>query len=82
VRNLLELDYPQLEVIVVNDGSEDRTLEEMRARVPLRPVRAVYIPEVESAPVRGLFRSEVNAKSVSHWTKNPGAAKADAVNAV
>src|SRR6266404_4079897 len=24
VRNLLELDYPQLEVIVVNDGSEDR----------------------------------------------------------
>src|SRR6266446_5321954 len=30
VRNLLDLDYPQLEVIVVNDGSEDRTLDEMR----------------------------------------------------
>jgi len=30
VRNLFELDYPQLEIIVVNDGSEDRTLEEMR----------------------------------------------------
>ena len=29
VRNLLELDYPELEVIVVNDGSEDRTLEEL-----------------------------------------------------
>src|SRR6266851_4120499 len=26
IRNLLELDYPELEVIVVNDGSEDRTL--------------------------------------------------------
>src|SRR5258707_12108070 len=54
VRNLLELDYPQLEVIVVNDGSEDRTLEAMREEFRLRPVRAVYIPEVESAPARGL----------------------------
>ena len=38
VRNLLELDYPQLEVIVVNDGSNDRTLEEMREEFRLRLV--------------------------------------------
>src|SRR5260221_12022916 len=61
VRNLLDLDYPELEVIVVNDGSEDRTLDEMREEFRLRPVRAVYIPEAKSAPVRGLYRSEVNA---------------------
>src|SRR5437879_6703770 len=47
VRNLLELDYPQLEVIVVNDGSEDRTLDEMREEFRLRPVRAVYIPQAQ-----------------------------------
>jgi cellulose synthase/poly-beta-1,6-N-acetylglucosamine synthase-like glycosyltransferase len=29
VRKLLELDYPELEIVVVNDGSEDRTLDEM-----------------------------------------------------
>src|SRR5712692_11415116 len=52
VRNLLALDYPQLEVIVVNDGSEDRTLEQMREEFCLRLVRAVYVPEATSALVR------------------------------
>src|SRR5579859_4865683 len=50
VRNLLQLDYPQLQVIVVNDGSADRTLEEMREEFKLRLVRAVYVPQVKSAP--------------------------------
>jgi len=80
VRNLLDLDYPELEVIVVNDGSEDRTLEEMREEFRLRPVRAVYVPEAKSAPVRGLYRSEVNA-SLLVVDKESGGSKADAVNA-
>jgi cellulose synthase/poly-beta-1,6-N-acetylglucosamine synthase-like glycosyltransferase len=33
VRNLLDLDYPQLEVIVVNDGSADNTLHNDAAGV-------------------------------------------------
>jgi len=52
VRNLLALDYPELEIIVVNDGSADRTLEEMREEFNLRLVRAVYVPEMKSALVR------------------------------
>ncbi len=80
VRNLLALDYPQLEVIIVNDGSEDRTLEEMRKEFRLRPVRAVYVPEAKSAAVRGLYRSDVDERLVV-VDKEPGGAKADAVNA-
>src|SRR2546429_2071125 len=80
VRNLLELDYPELEVIVVNDGSEDRTLEEMREEVRVPLVRAVYIPEVKSAPVRGLYRSDVDTRLLV-VDKEPGGSKADAVNA-
>jgi cellulose synthase/poly-beta-1,6-N-acetylglucosamine synthase-like glycosyltransferase len=80
VRNLLELDYPELEVIVVNDGSEDRTLDEMREEFRLRPVRAVYVASMKSAPVRGLYRSSVDSRLLV-IDKEPAGSKADAVNA-
>jgi cellulose synthase/poly-beta-1,6-N-acetylglucosamine synthase-like glycosyltransferase len=80
VRNLLELDYPELEIIVVNDGSADRTLEEMREEFHLRPVRAVYVPELKTALVRGLYRSSVDSRLLV-IDKEPGGSKADAVNA-
>src|SRR5437879_3849410 len=56
VRKLLELDYPELEVVVVNDGSEDRTLEEMRQEFHLRPIRAIYLCEVMRASLSSLYR--------------------------
>jgi cellulose synthase/poly-beta-1,6-N-acetylglucosamine synthase-like glycosyltransferase len=80
VRNLLELDYPELEIIVVNDGSEDRTLDEMREEFRLRPVRTVYILEAKCAPVRGLYRSELDGRLLI-IDKESGGSKADAVNA-
>jgi cellulose synthase/poly-beta-1,6-N-acetylglucosamine synthase-like glycosyltransferase len=80
VRGLLAQDYPQLEVIVVNDGSEDRTLEEMREEFRLRPVRVVYVPEVNCAPVRGLYRSDADPRLVV-VDKEAAGSKADAVNA-
>src|ERR1700740_1283856 len=52
VRNLMELEYPELEIIVVNDGSEDRTLEEMKEEFQLRKVQALYVSQVASAKVR------------------------------
>jgi cellulose synthase/poly-beta-1,6-N-acetylglucosamine synthase-like glycosyltransferase len=80
VRNLLDLDYPNLEVIVINDGSSDKTLQMMQKEFGLRLVRAVYVPEVMSAPVRGLYRSDVDVRLLV-VDKEPAGSKADAVNA-
>ncbi len=80
VRNLLDLDYPELEVIVVNDGSADSTLQMMQQEFGLRLVRAVYVPQVMSAPVRGLYRSDVDTRLIV-VDKEPAGSKADAVNA-
>ena len=50
LKNLLDLDYPELEIIAVNDGSVDGTLAEMQREFLLRPVRAVYIPQAGAQP--------------------------------
>ncbi|MGE5054971.1 MAG: glycosyltransferase family 2 protein [Acidobacteriota bacterium] len=80
VRNLLDLDYPELEVIVINDGSADNTLQVLQEGFQLRPVRSVYVPQAVSAPVRRLYRSNTDARLLV-VDKDPGGSKADAVNA-
>jgi cellulose synthase/poly-beta-1,6-N-acetylglucosamine synthase-like glycosyltransferase len=80
VRNMLGLDYPQLEVIVVNDGSIDRTFDELREEFRLRSVRSVYVSEIKCAPIRGLYRSDVDPRLLV-VDKEPEGSKADAVNA-
>lgn len=79
-RNLLDLDYPELEMILINDGSTDRTLELLKKTFSLRPVKAVYVPEIITAPVRQLYRSAI-APNLLVIDKDSGGSKADAINA-
>ena len=80
VRSLLELDYPEIELIVINDGSRDRTMEELQDEFKLRPIRPVYVPVAPSARIRGFHRSTVDRRLVV-IDKDAGGSKADAVNA-
>ena len=80
VRSMLELDYPELEVIVINDGSSDRTMEELTEEFGLREMNALYVQEVRSARVRGIYKSLRDPRLLV-IDKEAGGSKADAVNA-
>jgi cellulose synthase/poly-beta-1,6-N-acetylglucosamine synthase-like glycosyltransferase len=80
VESLLALDYPELEIIIINDGSTDGTLEELFNAFALRKVNALYLAQIPSAPVRGLYRSTRDRRLLV-VDKNTGGSKADAVNA-
>jgi cellulose synthase/poly-beta-1,6-N-acetylglucosamine synthase-like glycosyltransferase len=79
VRSLLTLSYPDLEVVVVNDGSTDRTLDVLTAEFHLQPVTPSWPQTVGTRPVRGLYRSPGHRGLVVVDKENGG--KADALNA-
>jgi cellulose synthase/poly-beta-1,6-N-acetylglucosamine synthase-like glycosyltransferase len=79
VRALLTLSYPNLEVVLINDGSPDETLDVLVAEFDLVAIHPIFRRQVESKPVRGLYRSRVKPELVVVDKENGG--KADALNA-
>jgi cellulose synthase/poly-beta-1,6-N-acetylglucosamine synthase-like glycosyltransferase len=78
VRSLLGLRYPEFEVVVVNDGSSDETIERLRAAFDLMPVRKALRAGIPTAPVRGSFCSRRHPELSVVDKENGG--KADALN--
>lgn len=57
VRSMLQLQYPDFEVVVINDGSKDRTLEVLIEEFELVPHPEVVRRAVPHKPIRGVYRS-------------------------
>jgi len=57
VTGLINCDYPRFEIIVVNDGSSDSTLERLKRAFQLRRTDAPYRPAIATAPVRAIYQA-------------------------
>ena len=80
VKAMLQLEYPQYELIIVNDGSSDDTLQKLIDEFDLREFPEAYRARVKCAPVRGVYRS-TRISSLRIVDKENGGSKADASNA-
>ncbi|UIJ46632.1 glycosyltransferase family 2 protein [Sphingomonas cannabina] len=79
VRALLALEYPQHEVIVVNDGSKDATLATLIEEFALHPVEREQLAELQQTRILGVYASANHANLLVIDKEN--GRKADAVNA-
>lgn len=78
-RSLLNLRYPDYEVVVINDGSKDRTIERLIEAFDLAPAARFPTAAIPTQAVRATLRSRVHPNLWVIDKANGG--KADALNA-
>ena len=76
--SLLSLHYPNYEVIIVNDGSTDKTLQKLIQHFKLEKVDRFIPQRLHTKPIRGIYASRDIPKLVVIDKANGG--KADALN--
>lgn len=79
IRALLQLDYPQFEIVVVSDGSTDDTVDVLKEAFDLTPCPRLYQSRLDTAPIRGVYISRANPALRVVDKDNGG--KADSLNA-
>jgi len=81
IRSLLSIHYSDLEVIVINDGSKDDSLEKIIAHYQLVKVNYMVNYVIPTKPVRGIYKSTNKAYSKLIVVDKENGGKADSLNA-
>jgi cellulose synthase/poly-beta-1,6-N-acetylglucosamine synthase-like glycosyltransferase len=79
LRSLFQHNYPEYEIVVVNDGSSDRTLDIMKKEYSLVPFPEAYRNRIPSKHVRAVYHSTIDPRLRVIDKENGG--RGDAVNA-
>lgn len=80
VRSLLALEYPKMEVIVVNDGSKDDSMSKLINYFDLKEVRLHPIGHIETQAVKAVYKSTNKAMSNLIVVDKANGGKSDALN--
>lgn len=79
-KSLLKLNYGRYEVVIINDGSTDATLERMKNEFQLYKSKQIYRPTIASKDVRGIYKSNKPEYRNLLVVDKENGGKADALN--
>jgi len=81
IRSLLSLHYNDFEVIIVNDGSTDDSLEKIVKAYDLEMTQVIFEEKLKTKTVKGIYHSRNPAFSKLKVIDKENGGKADALNA-
>lgn len=79
IHSLLQLKYTEFELVIINDGSRDQTMEVLKKDFALVPVLEAFEAQLTTQPIRCIYASRLYSTLRVIDKENGG--KADALNA-
>ncbi|NTW32169.1 MAG: glycosyltransferase family 2 protein [Bacteroidetes bacterium] len=81
IRSLLSIHYNNFEVIIINDGSKDDSMEKIITHYELEKINVPYNSFIETKPVRGIYKSKNKAYNKLVVIDKENGGKSDSLNA-